>query len=102
MIPPPQPPHDTGEQTPLLISEEMLARGEPAERIDFEQGISYFPGLVLVLIAVITAVFGWEMVHGALANKEAIIAAGAIAGLVLRPILLTRSPPPDAIAGWPS
>jgi len=76
---PPQPPHLAEEQTPLLISEEMLAHGEPAERIDFEQGISYFPGLVLLLIAVITAVFGWEMVHGALASKEAIIAAGALA-----------------------
>jgi rhomboid protease GluP len=75
---PSQPPRVAEDQAPLLISEEMLAHGEPAERLDFEQGISYSPGLVLLLIAVITAVFGWEMVHGALASKEAIIAAGAL------------------------
>jgi len=47
-------------------------------RIDFEQGMSYFPPFTLMLIAAMVGVFVWELEIGALESQSAIIAAGAL------------------------
>jgi rhomboid protease GluP len=64
---------------PPMISDDMLAGpDDPAERIDFEQGMSPLPLLTLALIVANVAVFGWEISAGVLANRDALIAAGAL------------------------
>src|SRR6478735_1616868 len=76
-------------ETPLTISKDMLAppRSDRPElfsqaridgRVDFEQDMSYFPPLTLMLIAAMIAVFVWELRTGALNDTASIIAAGAL------------------------
>ena len=64
----------------------MLAKParRPSGRVDFERGMSYAPPVTLLLIAVNVLVFVWEVGHGALASRNAIIAAGALS----RPLVL--------------
>lgn len=78
MRPPPLHPDD-GDRQPPLISADMLAGAdEPAERIDFERGMSPWPLLTCALIAANAAVFAWEISVRALADRDALIAAGAL------------------------
>src|SRR4051794_28711099 len=76
-------------QTPLTISKDMLAptKSDKPElfsqaridgRIEFEQGMSYFPPLTICLIVSMIAVFGWELKTGALGSRSSIVAAGAL------------------------
>lgn len=73
----PGPPSD---EEPLVISYHMLAMPprRPDGRVDFESSMSYAPPLTLLLIVANIVVFIWESATGALASKEAIIAAGAL------------------------
>lgn len=64
---------------PIRITQEMLAENEPAQRIDFEKGMSYTPKVSIVLILVNTAIFAHLVFSGALASREALIEAGALA-----------------------
>ena len=78
MQPPPESLADS-HAAPPMISDDMLAGpNEPAERIDFEQRMSPFPLLTSALIAANAAVFAWEIWAGALADRDALIAAGAL------------------------
>jgi rhomboid protease GluP len=61
---------------PIMIDAGMLAPHD--RRVDFERGMSYAPPVSLVLIAINIVVFIWELATGALASKNAIIAAGAL------------------------
>ncbi len=64
---------------PLTITAEMLAaEDEPDARIDFEQGMSCLPPVMLCLIAAVVVVFAWELATGALDNTQALTAAGAM------------------------
>lgn len=75
------PPPDKPElpEEPLTITPDMLAETPLSEStFDFEQGISYWPALTLVLILLCVVVFIWEVATGALADRESIIAAGAL------------------------
>src|SRR2546428_10073717 len=56
----------------------MLARG-PDPRVDFERGMRTAPPLILLLIAANVALFAWELAAGALASRESIVEAGALA-----------------------
>ena len=63
----------------IVISEEHLAEPEPVDdRIEFERGMSYWPGITLVLIIANCAAFGWEVATDAMANQQAILDAGAL------------------------
>lgn len=64
-------------EEPIDVTADMLAP-RPDERIDFEQGMRYAPPATLALIAVLVSVFTWQVATGALANRAAIIAAGAL------------------------
>ncbi|MHB1035300.1 MAG: rhomboid family intramembrane serine protease [Pirellulales bacterium] len=67
------------EEAPLTISPEMLAtEDEPDTRIDFEQGMSCLPPVMLALIAAVVVVFVLELATGALDNTQALTAAGAM------------------------
>jgi len=63
---------------PRVITADMLETVD--ERIEFERGMSYAPRATLVLIALYVVAFIWEVVSGALASTEAIMAAGALEG----------------------
>lgn len=70
---------DRPDQEPILITEDMLERpARPSGRVDFERGMSYGPPVTLLLIAANIGAFVWEVNRGALASREAIIAAGAL------------------------
>ncbi len=66
---PPPPP-------PRVITADMLE--EEDRRVEFERGMSYAPTATLILIGLYAAVFAWELATGALASREAIVAAGAL------------------------
>ncbi len=68
---PPPPP-------PRVITADMLE--EEDRRVEFERGMSYAPTATLILIGLYAAVFAWELATGALASREAIVAAGALEG----------------------
>lgn len=75
----------TGEaprEEPIPITPDMLASrdrsGRARGRIDFERGMRPVPPLVVALIAVNLAMFGWEIAAGALADRETIVEAGAL------------------------
>lgn len=55
----------------------MLAT-EPAEPVDFEQGMSYAPPVTLSLIGVLVAVFAWQLASGAMRNDVGLVDAGAL------------------------
>ena len=63
---------------PLVITADMLEPPAPPPRIDFERGMSYAPRFTLVLLAVLVAVFGWEVASGAMFSLQAIVDAGAL------------------------
>lgn len=65
-------------EEPMWISEDMLSDQPEDTRIDFEQGMSYFPPLTLMLITANIVVFIWQITTGALESQEAIIASGAL------------------------
>jgi rhomboid protease GluP len=59
----------------------MLARPEADEdggRVDFEDGMTYAPWATLALIAVMMAVFAWEVSTLAFTSQKKIVAAGAL------------------------
>ncbi|WP_103666540.1 rhomboid family intramembrane serine protease [Pseudanabaena sp. BC1403] len=66
------------EEEPLLITDEMLTDHPERGRADFESGMSSFPPLTLILIALNIAVFVWQINTGSLLSKDAIIASGAL------------------------
>lgn len=67
-------------RAPLALpnTKPLVASDRRGERIDFEQGMSYFPPLTLLLIGAIIAAFVWELRVGALASQSSIVAAGAL------------------------
>ncbi len=65
-------------EEPITITPDMLARGEPGRKIDFERGMRHAPPFILFLIAANVAMFAWEIAAGALADRETIIEAGAL------------------------
>jgi rhomboid protease GluP len=77
--PPPQayelpPPRAEAVSEAVLITGSMLAD----TRVDFERGMRYGAPLTLGLIAVLAAVFGWQLATDALTNEASIAAAGAL------------------------
>ncbi|MCX5933204.1 MAG: rhomboid family intramembrane serine protease [Pseudanabaena sp. LacPavin_0818_WC45_MAG_42_6] len=68
----------SSEEEPLLITDEMLTDHPERGRADFESGMSSFPPLTLILIALNIAVFVWQINTGSLLSKDAIIASGAL------------------------
>lgn len=76
----PRPPGDAHPRAeePVLITPSMLAA--PAQRgaVDFERGMSLAPRLTLLLIVANCAVFAREVATGALADRDSIVAAGAL------------------------
>jgi rhomboid protease GluP len=68
------------DEQPIRITADMLDVARPIDtRIDFERGMSYAPPATLVMLIALAAVFAWQVSSGALASKESIIAAGALA-----------------------
>ena len=65
-------------EEPITITPDMLARGGPGSKIDFERGMRHAPPFILFLIAANVAMFAWEIAAGALADRETIIEAGAL------------------------
>ena len=55
----------------------MLA-DESAGRVDFEQGMGYAPPSTLAIIALLVAVFAWQLSTGALRSEAGIVDAGAL------------------------
>jgi rhomboid protease GluP len=55
----------------------MLAE-EPAEQIEFERGMRYWPPATLTLIGVLVAVFVWQVASHALDTQAALVDAGAL------------------------
>jgi rhomboid protease GluP len=64
-------------EAPLELGAHMLAEAPP-QRFDFERGMSRWPPVTLVIIALLAVVFFLEVVGGALESKEAIMRAGAL------------------------
>jgi rhomboid protease GluP len=76
----PRPPGDAHPRAeePILITPSMLAAPAQPGVVDFERGMSLAPRLTLLLMAANTAVFVWEVATGALADRDSIVAAGAL------------------------
>ena len=55
----------------------MLAE-EPAEQIEFERGMKYWPPATLALIVVLVAVFAWQVGSNALDTQAGLVDAGAL------------------------
>jgi len=55
----------------------MLA-DESSGLVDFEQGMGYAPPVTLAIIALLVAVFVWQLGSGALLSQAAIVDAGAL------------------------
>ena len=55
----------------------MLAE-EPAEQIEFERGMGYWPPATLTIIGVLVAVFVWQIASGSLHSNAGLIEAGAL------------------------
>ena len=62
-------------ETPLRITPDMLL----SRRVDFERRMTRVPPVTLVTLALLAASFVAEVRIGALASREAIVAAGALA-----------------------
>jgi rhomboid protease GluP len=56
----------------------MLTAAPRRVPVDFERGMRLAPLLILTLIIANVIMFGWEIAAGALSDREAIIAAGAL------------------------
>lgn len=65
-------------EEPLLITDDLLDTSVSEKRFDFERGISHWPAVSLLLIAVNIGVFVWEVMSGAFVSAQALIAAGAL------------------------
>jgi len=65
------------EQEPLVVTADMLA-DEPAEQVDFERGMTYWPPATLALVVALVAIFAWQIASGALASENGIVDAGAL------------------------
>lgn len=72
---------------PLVVTPDMLASpSEPPRprrpakkwRVEFEQGISYWPLITLALIVLNIGMFVWQLSVGALENEHTIVAFGAL------------------------
>lgn len=63
----------------MLITPSMLTAPPGRAPVDFERGMRLAPPFILALIAANVAMFAWEMAAGALSDRDAIIAAGALA-----------------------
>jgi len=69
----------SAQEQPLRITADMLAPAAPRDdRVELESGMSRLPPVTLTLIAVMVAVFVWEMLGGVLKSEEAIVAGGAL------------------------
>ena len=51
---------------------------ESAELVDFERGMGYAPPGTLALIALLVAVFFWQLATGALQSQAGLVDAGAL------------------------
>lgn len=70
--------HAREEESPLVVTADMLADEPVEERIDFERGMSYWPPVTLACLAALVAVFGWQLASGAFDSQNALIDAGAL------------------------
>jgi rhomboid protease GluP len=75
---PKQPPDEAPDRPPVIAPDMLADDAAPDGPIDFERGMSYLPPVTLALILANILVFGWELRSGALANADAIVAAGAL------------------------
>ena len=66
-------------EEPVLITPSMLTAPPGRAPVDFERGMRYAPPLILFLILANLVMFVWEIAAGALSDRDAIIAAGALA-----------------------
>jgi rhomboid protease GluP len=62
----------------------MLAAPPRRGPVDFERGMSFAPVLTLVLIAANIVMFVWELATSALADRDTIVAAGALVQVEVR------------------
>lgn len=69
---------DERTEVPIPITPAMLAAPPTRGPVDFEVGMRRAPPLVLTLLAANVALFIWELAAGALADRDTIIAAGAL------------------------
>lgn len=60
------------------FSPDMLADDPVDTRVDFERGMSYAAPATLAIIALCSALFGWQIATGALESEKAIVDAGAL------------------------
>jgi len=69
-------------EQPIVITESMLHRRPRTSahdaRVAFEEGMSYFPPLTMIMIAVLIGFFVWEVRTGVLASPARLTAAGAL------------------------
>ncbi len=73
--------HSTASSEPVAVRDftpEMLADDPHDTRIDFERGMSYAAPATLTIVALCSAIFGWEIATGALESEDAIVEAGAL------------------------
>lgn len=73
-----EPPRHEREE-PIPITPDMLDPTGQGTSVDFERGMRTLPPLTLALIAVLAAVFAWELSTNALRDQSSILAAGALA-----------------------
>jgi rhomboid protease GluP len=59
------------------VTSDMLA-DESTGLVDFEQGMGYAPPGTLAIIALLVAVFVWELSRGALQSQASLVGAGAL------------------------
>lgn len=75
------------DEEPLVVTPDMLAApperpraGRTARkwRVEFEQGMTYWPPITLALIVLNIGLFAWQVSVGALENEHTIVAFGAL------------------------
>jgi rhomboid protease GluP len=66
------------EQSPLVITDDMLANDEGLERIDFEYKMRLFPPATAALVALCVAVFVWQIASGGLGDADSLVEGGAL------------------------
>src|SRR5262249_35677278 len=74
----PQQAEPENEEAILITSDMLFSDHEKNAKVDFEQGMSYAPPLMLALVVTNILVFFWELSTNALESREAIIAIGAL------------------------
>ncbi|MGC3970323.1 MAG: rhomboid family intramembrane serine protease [Pirellulales bacterium] len=65
------------EDEPLELTADMLAPAPRRKRYDFERDMSRLPPLTIFIAAVLVLAFAWQLAVGALADRNAIMRAGA-------------------------